>query len=334
MVRYTQLFNGALRSSLVLGLCVVLLGAFVRLSDAGLGCPDWPGCYGHFIGVPETHEEVTVATQNYLRTFEADKAWKEVSHRYLASLLGFLILLLATFAWLNRREPKQQVALPCALLVLVILQGLLGMWTVTLKLNPFVVLTHLLGGMTIMAMMWWLLLRTATWVPSWKAPPSSRLFAKVALVLLILQIALGGWTSANYASLACTDFPTCHQQYWPDIDFGSILSQEMFTNIDHEFGTLDSVARTSIHFLHRIGALIVFITLLGFFFALLRQSPPTFIAKTIAVSVLFLLLQVSLGISNIIFSLPIAVATAHNGVAVLLLLSLLTLVFQIRKSHA
>lgn len=315
-------------------MCVVILGAFVRLSDAGLGCPDWPGCYGHLVGIPETSQEIAAANQNFpQKTFVQDKAWKEMIHRYLAAGFGFMVLVLALIAWRNRRNQEQTVILPIVVLILVILQGLLGMWTVTLKLNPVVVLMHLAGGITIMALLWWLILQTHFRPFSdWKMARSGcRLLAKVAVCVVAIQILLGGWTSANYAALACTDFPTCQQQLWPSTDFGSVLPEDLWAPIDYEYGVLDSTARVTIHMLHRVGALFVLIVLSAFFYVLMRQKPPTQLVVVVAISATLLLVQITLGILNILLSLPIAVATAHNGVAVLLLLSLLTIVYQLNN---
>ena len=313
----------------------MILGAFVRLSDAGLGCPDWPGCYGHFVGTPETSKEIVVANQNFPeRHFVKDKAKKEMLHRYLASFFGLMVLLLAFIAWRNRRDPKQAVTLPWILLALVILQGLLGMWTVTLKLNPIVVLMHLLGGITIMALLWWLILQTQFQPLHWKPMRYSSLGAKIVVCVVVIQILLGGWTSANYAALACTDFPTCQQQLWPSMDFGAALPSHSLEAINYEYGILDSAARVAIHMLHRLGALLVLITLLTFFYFLLRQNPPPQLILTLSISTALLFIQIALGISNVLLSLPIAIATAHNGVAVLLLLSLLTILYQISRRQS
>ena len=333
MVKYARLFKWGTSIGIVLGLCVVMLGAFVRLADAGLGCPDWPGCYGHIIGVPQTSSEIAVANMQYpQRAFEEDKAWLEMLHRYLASVLGLIIMILAGIAWINRHNNRRVAVLTFSLLALVIFQGLLGMWTVTLQLNPLIVLAHLLGGFGVLALLWWLILQTQSSFPAWPIKTGTRLLVRLAFVLVVAQIILGGWTSANYAALACTDFPKCQQQYWPDMDFSSLVIPSMFASGNYEFGILDSEARTAIHVLHRIGALLVLIFLLGFFYFLWRQNPPAVIVNTIWLSAVCLAVQIALGISNVVFSLPIAIATSHNGVAALLLLCLLTLVFQVNQA--
>src|SRR5690606_22515250 len=207
-----------------LALCVVILGAFTRLRDAGLGCPDWPGCYGHFTW-PGTEEQIANAQARFPDApFEVHKAWPEVVHRYFAGTLGLVIMAIGALAWKNRRRPEQPLKLPLALLGLVIAQGLFGMWTVTLKLWPQVVTTHLLGGFATLSLLWLLALRLNN--RAWGHPDVPLLhwqalkpLAMLGLILVCLQIALGGWTSSNYAALACPDLPTCQGRWLPPMDF-------------------------------------------------------------------------------------------------------------------
>ena len=243
--------------SVLLALCVVVLGAYVRLSHAGLGCPDWPGCYGHLVGVPESGHEIDQANQAYPeRAVESDKAWKEVIHRYFAAVLGILILLLAIMAIKNRNDPQQPVVLPIVLVGLVIFQALLGMWTVTLLLKPVIVMLHLLGGLLIVALLWWLVLKSSKHTSS--ISKNSYMAALVlGLVLLIGQIVLGGWTSTNYAALACPDFPTCQGEWWPETDFKEAFVFWRGLGQNYEFGVLDNPARTAIHLSHRLFAIVV-----------------------------------------------------------------------------
>ena len=205
----------------VLAFCVVVLGAFVRLSDAGLGCPDWPGCYGH-LGVPKTEQAVQMANELYPeRPVEAHKAWKEMVHRYFAGILGLLVFTLAFIAWRNRRSPRQTLRLPLFLSVLIIFQALLGMWTVTIKLKPVIVMLHLMGGMATLSLLWWITLRQLKlFSPLRVGIQGSRLkkLALIGLLVVVGQIMLGGWTSANYAALHCTDFPTCQGKWWPQTE--------------------------------------------------------------------------------------------------------------------
>ena len=168
---YYKIFCSLTRISVVICLIVVILGAFVRLSNAGLGCPDWPGCYGQLFSVPETATEISIAEQNYQRPVETDKAWKEMIHRYMAGILGLLIFTLTVIAVIHRRYPRQPVKLPLLISVLVIFQALLGMWTVTWLLAPIVVTTHLLGGMILLSLLWWLTLKTSLYAINWKPTP-------------------------------------------------------------------------------------------------------------------------------------------------------------------
>ena len=314
-----------------LALCVVVLGAYVRLSDAGLGCPDWPGCYGR-LAVPAAAEQIAEAERAFPeRPVETAKAWKEMAHRYLASALGLLIVIMAAIAVRNRHRQDQPAALSLFLVALVIFQGLLGMWTVTLLLKPLVVMAHLLGGVVTLSLLWWTWLRyRAPLAPEALVEARLRTWALMAMVLVVVQIALGGWTSSNYAALACTEFPTCHGgQWWPSMDFreGFVLWRGI--GVNYEFGVLEHPARAAIHMTHRIGALVVAVVVGLLSLRLLRQSTPQ-LRTTGGYVAGILILQLGLGIANVLFSLPLAVAVAHNGVAALLLLSVVLLNHQLR----
>lgn len=328
---YFRWFRRLLLLAAVLALAVVMLGAWVRLSDAGLGCPDWPGCYGQ-LTVPEAPEEVTQANQAFpQRPVEAHKAWKEMVHRYFAGSLGLLIVAIALLAWRNRHDRRQPVLLPVVLLGLVIFQALLGMWTVTLQLKPLVVMGHLLGGFATLSLLWWLFLSTREQEKQVMYAPARLLpWAMLGVVLLVAQIALGGWTSSNYAALACPDFPTCQGKWWPETDFREAFVLWRGLGVNYEFGVLEHPARTAIHLTHRIGAAVVAAYLLWLGVIAVRRSGSG--VRTAAFVLLLLLLtQVSLGISNVIFHLPLPVAVLHNGVAALLLLALLSLVLLLRR---
>lgn len=324
--------------------CLVTVGAYVRLSDAGLGCPDWPGCYGH-LTVPEAAHEVSAAQQLYPdRPVEAPKAWKEMIHRYLAETLGLFIVALAVSS-LFIKDARRPRVLPWALVVLVICQGVLGMWTVTWQLKPLVVTGHLFGGMSTFALLLWMWLGTRTRspaieetrgreirneraaafalqreaaavssVPAAAAALSSkslRAFAAAGLLVLICQIFLGGWTSTNYAALACPDLPTCHGSYLPPLDVKDAFTLWRGLDINYEYGVLDARARVTIHYFHRVGALITTAVLLGLVIYLLRQSAPLWRRLGFAV-LAALALQVTLGISVVHFQLPLLLAAAHN----------------------
>lgn len=321
--------------SCALALLVVVLGAYVRLSDAGLGCPDWPGCYGHLLGVPESTQEVLQANQAFPeRAVEADKAWKEMIHRYLAGVLGILIVFLAALALRNRKGPGQPVGLPVFLVFLVIFQSLLGMWTVTLLLKPVIVMLHLIGGFAVLSLLWWTYLAAGTEQLVYRQRLDQAILPMlvIGLLLLIGQIILGGWTSANYAALACTDFPTCQGRWWPPMDFreGFVFWRGIGTN--YEFGVLDNPARTAIHLSHRYMAVVVAAYWAVLLVYLLVTSGATASLRTASVvTLLLLLIQLTLGVSNIVLHLPIAVAVLHNGGAALLLLGVVTLVYLARS---
>lgn len=304
----------------VLALCVVVLGAWVRLSDAGLGCPDWPGCYGH-VDVPASAGEIDTANTAYPdRPVHRGRAWKEMTHRYVAGSLGLLIVAIAAVA-LRRRRQGVSAGLPLALVALVVFQALLGMWTVTLLLKPLIVLAHLLGGLTLLALLAWLTLSHAPSLPPAPHPNWLRRLAVLALVVLVMQITLGGWTSTNYAALACPDLPTCQGQWLPPTDFSSGFTPWHGLGIDYEGGILTGSARTAIHLSHRLGALIAGLVIGTLaFFCLRRGSTPSVRRTGMALFVL-LALQIGLGLANVAWRLPLSVATAHNAGAALLLLA-------------
>ena len=293
---------------------LVTVGAYVRLSDAGLGCPDWPGCYGH-LGVPQADHEVAAAEQRFPdRPVEAPKAWKEMIHRYLAETLGLFIVVLALIS-LRSKQPGMPKKLPWLLLGIVIFQGVLGMWTVTWQLKPLAVTGHLLGGMTTFSLLLWMWLTTrkpaTAAAPAAAAPDWLRPLAGVALLLVALQIFLGGWTSTNYAALACPDLPTCHGSYLPELDVGEAFTLWRGLGINYEGGVLDVPARVTIHYFHRIGALVVTAALLLLAGLLLRQPLPLW--RRLGWALLGVLaLQITLGISIVHLQLPLLLAAAHN----------------------
>ena len=311
----------------VLAVLVVLLGAYTRLTHAGLGCPDWPGCYG-FISVPQTETQLAHAELNYPQApVEAQKGWNEMIHRYFAGSLGLLIAALALLAWRHRAREGQPLKLPLLLLAVVVAQAAFGMWTVTLKLWPQVVTGHLLGGFATLSLLLLLTLRlSGRWPVLSNLAPGLRRLTTLGLLLVIGQIALGGWVSSNYAAVACIDFPTCHGQLWPSMDFanGFHLSQHIGPN--YLGGQLDSDARTAIHMTHRLGALLVTLTLLLLAWRLRAEG----LGSLAAWLLLALLLQVSLGISNVLLHLPLAVAVAHNAGGALLLLVLVLINYRLR----
>jgi len=333
-LRFLKAPDTAALAAVILAVLVVGLGAFTRLVDAGLGCPDWPGCYGHLLW-PSTEGDLAAAA----RTFPDDpviyaKVWPELVHRYLAGLLGLLIAWLAVLS-LRRKFELESRLIPLLLLGLVLGQAILGAWTVTLRLLPQVVMAHLLGGFGILCLLWWLWLSltrqpwhldqpTAAVSSSWR-----RLRPVVILTLLasVLQVAMGGWTSANYAALACPDLPLCQGRWWPETDFGAAFQLWQPIGPDYLGGNLDTPARTTIHFSHRLGALAVLGVAGWLIYGLLRWPLPAVARRLGLVLVALLTLQLGLGIANVWLSLPLGVAVAHNLGAAAWLLGLVTVVY-------
>ena len=319
-----QTFNRLNLLTLVLTFVLIVLGAYVRLSNAGLGCPDWPGCYGH-VGVPDADHEIAAAEAAYPeRPVEAPKAWKEMVHRYLAGIVGLLVGGLAVLAWRDRSRvlPRR---LASAIVGVILVQIVFGALTVTLKVKPIIVTTHLMLGLTTLSLLFWMWLGTrATATAPVPAPAVLRPLAALALLLLCGQIFLGGWTSTNYAALACPDFPACHASYLPKGDVGEAFKLWRGLGIDYEFGVLDVAARATIHLVHRYGALGLSLVLGGiaaYLLALGRAPYPRLGVALLAA----LGLQLAIGIGLIHLQLPLWLADAHNAGAALLLLAVLAL---------
>ena len=325
--------------ALFFAVIVVGLGAWTRLVHAGLGCPDWPGCYG-FLTVPETPEKIAIAEQRYPDApVEVDKGWPEMIHRYAA---GILLLMVAGLAVNSIRQRTNSTSgenqnlpfkLPLFLLTLIILQAAFGMWTVTLKLWPQVVTAHLLGGFATLSLLALLVLRlSGDWQPVPKVFANRfapKKLVTVALLVVIAQISLGGWTSANYAALACPDFPTCQGQVWPPMDVAEGFNITQSIGPNYLGGKMDNDARVAVHMAHRIGALIT--TLLVGFIAITGLLKGEMRVKPIYGFVLAALaLQVILGISNVVLYLPLHVAVAHNLGGALFLISLVMLSYLLR----
>ncbi len=319
-------YSRLVKFSTILALTVVILGAYVRLSDAGLGCPDWPGCYGEI--TPTTIDKESANAEFPERPVEAGKAWREMVHRYIAATLGFAIVLIAWIAWRNRHIINQPVKIPILTLGVVIFQGLLGMWTVTLLLKPVIVMGHLLGGLSTLGLLFWLWLEDAR-NPVGGSAVARRfpLLAGLAFIVLCFQIALGGWTSSNYAALACPDLPTCLGQWWPEeANFSEGFVMWRGLGINYEFGILEAPARVAIHFVHRLGALTAStVLLLVTLFYWRRYRQVTSLTTACYFVWAALLAQVCLGLATVYWGLPLPVATAHNGVAAILLLTMINL---------
>ena len=311
----------------LLAVVVVLLGAYTRLTHAGLGCPDWPGCYG-FIGVPMSeHKQALAETRFPEAPVEVAKGWYEMVHRYFAGALGLVILGLAVQALRRRGEAQQPLKLPLFLLGLVTLQAAFGMWTVTLKLWPQVVTAHLLGGFATLSLLFLLTLGLSARFPPLAIPRRLRALAAGALLLVIGQIALGGWVSSNYAAVACVDLPTCHGEWWPAMDFANGFHLTQHIGPNYLGGQLDSDARTAIHMTHRLGALAVTLALLLLAWQLRRSG----LARLATLLLMALGVQIGLGISNVVFHLPLPVAVAHNAGGALLLLVVVLINYRLRS---
>ena len=319
----------------VLCFAVVVLGAYVRLTAAGLGCPDWPGCYGHLTPAGAQAAGSTAAFPG--QPFEPGKAWREMIHRYAVGTLSVIIVLLTALAIGTRRQRVLSVPLALALFATLIMQAALGMLTVTWRLNPLIVTLHLLFGMTTLALLWWLLLSLprgaialqvgahAVGAGSARSLALARRLALLGLIVLALQIALGGWTSSNYAAVACPDFPTCQNAWWPRSDYRHAFVLWHGLNIDYEGGVLDNAARVAIHFTHRLGALITTLVLTLAAALVLRRRGLSGAGLPACALLAALLLQLSLGVSMVMRGFPLALATAHTAGAALLLLATLGL---------
>lgn len=292
-------------ASLGLAFVVVVVGAYVRLSDAGLGCPDWPLCYGQPL-------PGDLADRDALA-----KAWKEMGHRYLAGTLGLLILVLSLCSWKTRQSPR----LATALLALVIFQATLGAWTVTMLLKPAIVTAHLLGGMTILALLAWMALAQFFGSSALEAR-QPRGAAVIALAALGVQIALGGWVSSNYAALACPELPLCLGQAVPPMDFRNAFHVLRELGETPQGELLSREALTAIHWSHRMFALVA-VAVIGWA-AYRALAVSRALAALIA---LLVILQFSLGVANVLVSRPLGLAAAHNAGAALLLIALVVLNF-------
>ncbi len=320
-----------MRKTALVALClacvVIVLGAYVRLSDAGLGCPDWPGCYGK-LTPHHAAEQISAATNaNPLGPVNMEKAWKEMAHRYLAATLGVLILACAGLAWRRHGVPK---TLPTALVGVVIFQGLLGKWTVTLLLKPAIVTGHLIGGLTTVALLAWLVFREFG-LKRIEEPVSLVCLARVGIVVLGAQIVLGGWTSTNYAALACPDLPRCQGSWVPSMDFQNAFHVVRELGMTADGDLLSFAALTAIHWTHRVGAVVV-AGVLGLLCLVLFARCATRGYSALLAGALAL--QWGLGAANVHFGLPLPVAVAHNAGALCLLLVMLRINHAMRRSSA
>ncbi|UYO74535.1 COX15/CtaA family protein [Halomonas qinghailakensis] len=309
---------------------VILVGAWTRLVDAGLGCPDWPGCYGRLL-VPDNEHAALRHPDVPLEPF---KAWVEMAHRYVASFLGLIVLSVVAIGWSLRKSSGYPWKVSLALLVVILLQGAFGAFTVTLKLWPQVVTLHLLGGLSVLTLFFWVHMRirlsltrhlttpsNAISSPkSYVSPTSSmNLLWVIGVSALILQLALGGWVTSNYSGIACQGFPTCNTQWWPEMDIseGFHLTQTVGPNYLH--GQLHADARTAIHMMHRLGALLLGIALLVLWW---RYRTTVSVGRALTLVVMAYVIQVILGVANVLLWLPLWLALLHTAGAVALTISM------------
>jgi cytochrome c oxidase assembly protein subunit 15 len=336
----------ALRRLALLGmllcLVVIVLGAWVRLTDAGLGCPDWPGCYGHV--TPAGAEKVEGKIESYSPGWEYDsgKAWREMIHRYAATTLGFIIVLITAIAIAYRREKPVSVTYAVTLLVTVVLQGILGAFTVWWLVKPLIVVLHLTGGLTTLSLLTWLWLRmrrvTAVVEPQAGATKiaalnGARRAGIIAVVVVAVQIILGGWTSSNYAAVACPDLPTCQGQWIPkNMDYADAFVIWRGLDINYEGGVLDHPARVAIHFTHRAWALVATLAVLWAAWLAWRNAPTALVRHGAIWAVGALSLQWLIALLMIIKAFPLSLVTGHNAGAALLLMSLLVFNRRLREA--
>ncbi|KTD24714.1 cytochrome c oxidase assembly protein [Legionella lansingensis] len=317
----------------ILALFVVMLGAYTRLTDAGLGCPDWPGCYGHMV-LPSDQNELQVAQGYYPQMpIETRKAWTEMAHRYAAGTLAILIFFIAgSMFWQRLQGNKQLGQLPLILLILVLFQAVLGMWTVTLKLLPVVVMGHLLGGIAIFSFLSRLRLQLSAITPA--NLPQWRWWIGVGAWIVFLQIALGGWVSSNYAGIACIGFPQCNGQWLPTLHFSQGFNLFAPVGQNYQGGLLDNDIRMTIQYIHRLGAMItaVYILMLSSLCILKCKERSLRLFAWLAVGLV--MTQFTLGVVNVIYLLPLWVAVAHNGVAALLLATMLMMLYLAHGRHS
>lgn len=315
---------------------LIMFGAFTRLTDSGLGCPDWPGCYGQsnpFLA----HEQISAA-QAAMPTgpVTVAKAWIEMIHRYLAMTVGVLIIGLVVIAWRGwiksaRQDMKFSPWAPMVLLVLVCVQGAFGAWTVTMKLQPVIVTIHLLLALVLLSMLTWLCARQSDHHPVQGSARRLAAPATVAVALLGLQIALGGWVSTNYAALACYDFPLCHGALVPEMDFGNGFSLWRHLGKTASGDFLPFPALTAIHWTHRMFAMVV-IAFVGWL--AWRATRDAGLRKTGRWILCILGLQFMSGVATVYFDWPLAIAVIHNGGAALLVLLLIMLNYKARYAPA
>jgi cytochrome c oxidase assembly protein subunit 15 len=299
-------------------LIVISLGAWVRLTDAGLGCPDWPGCYG-LLTTPDTVDELAKAREYYPNAdIDVGKAWREMLHRYMAGLLGLYVFFIT---YISIKYSKRSYTLPVLISILIIIQAIMGMLTVTMLVKPTIVTTHLFFGMLTATLLFINSLKYSNIsMSSEKIPAIALIIITITWVFLIIQILLGGWTSTNYASLACTDFPKCLDQWYPkEMIFNEAFKVINLPDVNYEGGILAYGAKVAIHYSHRITALILTFVFISALYVVFKLNKHSLLKKLMSISIIFFILQVILGISNVVYSLPLNIAVWHTMNAAILM---------------
>ena len=299
-------------------LIVISLGAWVRLTDAGLGCPDWPGCYG-LLTTPDTVDELAKAREYYPNAdVDVGKAWREMLHRYMAGLLGLYVFFIT---YVSIKYSKRSYTLPVLISILIIIQAIMGMLTVTMLVKPTIVTTHLFFGMLTATLLFINSLKYSNIsMSSEKIPAIALIIITITWVFLIIQILLGGWTSTNYASLACTDFPKCLDQWYPkEMIFNEAFNVINLPDVNYEGGILAYGAKVAIHYSHRITALILTFVFISALYVVFKLNKHSLLKKLMSISIIFFILQVILGISNVAYSLPLNIAVWHTMNAAILM---------------
>ena len=315
-------FKKLLLLTTITAFCLVVLGAYVRLSDAGLGCPDWPGCFGT-LSVPESQTAIENAELNFpSQHIETAKAWKEMIHRYVAGFLGLMILLIGIISYKNKKILRVNPIVPYAIVLLVILQALLGMWTVTLLLKPIVVSAHLIGGMTTLGLLTFVTHRYWGKIQTNILKYKHEIFlVRFSLFVLFIQIFLGGWTSTNYAGLACTDFPTCHGSLIPNLNFNDAF--DLFRDLGKlsDGSPLPLAVFETIQWIHRLGALITWL-FFGYLASVILKYKTM---RSLGYILLFVITaQFIVGVANLLLHLPTILAVMHTfGAASLVVLAVI-----------
>jgi len=299
-------------------LIVISLGAWVRLTDAGLGCPDWPGCYG-LLTTPDTVDELAKAREYYPNAdIDVGKAWREMLHRYMAGLLGLYVFFIT---YISIKYSKRSYTLPVLISILIIIQAIMGMLTVTMLVKPTIVTTHLFFGMLTATLLFMNSLKYSNIsMSSEKIPAIALIIITITWVFLIIQILLGGWTSTNYASLACTDFPKCLDQWYPkEMIFNEAFNVINLPDVNYEGGILAYGAKVAIHYSHRITALILTFVFISALYVVFKLNKHSLLKKLMSISIIFFILQIILGISNVVYSLPLNIAVWHTMNAAILM---------------